>query len=159
VTHEELVRLALGLGADRVPGWCRANGVALPAGWPTIRERLLHGDEAKCTALRILDVAVVDPHPAAVVPLLTYDEVAEHLRVSARTVAGLVQRGELVPTRIGRSVRFSRAALDEYLRAAESDPSLPIDAAPDCRASDQHLLEDLRVSGVKAHESPDGRQS
>lgn len=47
--------------------------------------------------------------------LLTIDEVAVHLRVSTRTVRRLIASGDLQASKIGRSVRVSRAAVEAML--------------------------------------------
>lgn len=49
--------------------------------------------------------------------LLTYDEVAGHLRVSRRYVEQMVARHELPAVRIGGNVRVRRADLADYVTA------------------------------------------
>jgi excisionase family DNA binding protein len=51
-------------------------------------------------------------------PLLTVDEVAELLKVSRATVRRLAYRGELSFLRIGRAIRFERAALSMFIEKA-----------------------------------------
>jgi excisionase family DNA binding protein len=46
----------------------------------------------------------------------TVEEVAQLLRVSARTVYRLVERGELRALRVGDLYRISQENLDSYLR-------------------------------------------
>ena len=48
---------------------------------------------------------------------LTVDEVAELLRVSARTVQRLLKEGKLPGVRVGRQWRIPRAELVAYLKA------------------------------------------
>ena len=48
--------------------------------------------------------------------LLTTGEVAEILTVSRSTVRRLVRTGELVNVRVGRSVRFRPADVDDLIR-------------------------------------------
>jgi len=53
--------------------------------------------------------------------LLTYDDVASELKVSARTVARLVGDGKLPSVTVGaRSRRIRRADLEEYVSKAKS---------------------------------------
>lgn len=47
--------------------------------------------------------------------LLTCAEVADALRVSARTVVNLCREGNLRAYRVGKSWRIEREAVDEYL--------------------------------------------
>ena len=47
--------------------------------------------------------------------LLTIDEVADHLRISTRTVRRLIQIGELPTLPIGRSLRIRRYDLSAYV--------------------------------------------
>lgn len=51
--------------------------------------------------------------------LLTTREVAEHLRVSERTVKRMLAAGLLTRVRIGRSVRIRRAEVD-HLTASDA---------------------------------------
>ena len=47
--------------------------------------------------------------------LLTIDEVADHLRISTRTVRRLIRAGELPTVPIGRSLRIRRYDLSAYV--------------------------------------------
>ena len=47
--------------------------------------------------------------------LLTIDEVADHLRISTRTVRRLIQAGELPTVPIGRNLRIRRYDLSAYV--------------------------------------------
>ena len=59
--------------------------------------------------------------------LLTADEVASELRVSEWLVYEKLRRGDLKGVRVGRCVRVTRQALDDFI-ARGGDP--PNDAAP-----------------------------
>lgn len=50
--------------------------------------------------------------------VMTPAEVAEYLRVPEHTVELLVAKGEIPARRIGEHWRFSRTALEEWLRAS-----------------------------------------
>ena len=52
--------------------------------------------------------------------LLTYREVAKKLKVSERTVWGLVKAGDIRACKIGRNIRVTVEALEEYLRAVQT---------------------------------------
>ncbi len=66
-------------------------------------------------------VAMIEPARrdalAAGGALLTYDDVAQHLRVTRRTVEGLVASGELPSVAIGRLRRFRPADLLAFIEA------------------------------------------
>jgi excisionase family DNA binding protein len=47
-------------------------------------------------------------------PLMTVEEVAEYLRVSATTVYALAKRRQIPAARIGRSWRISKVLLDQW---------------------------------------------
>jgi excisionase family DNA binding protein len=47
--------------------------------------------------------------------ILTTEEVATHLRLAVVTIYKMAQRGEIPAVRVGRSWRFSRRLLDEWL--------------------------------------------
>lgn len=49
-------------------------------------------------------------------PLLTKRELATLLAVSLTSIDTLLARGEIVPVRIGGSVRFTPEAVDDFLR-------------------------------------------
>jgi excisionase family DNA binding protein len=67
--------------------------------------------------------------------LLTVNEVAELLSLSVRTVHKLVASDRLATVRIGRCVRFSRTALDDFVREhAGGARRLSWDDAPMVRA-------------------------
>ncbi len=59
--------------------------------------------------------------PASRPRLLTPNEVAELLRVSAMTVYRLIKAGDLPAARIGKSFRIREADVDAYLQARFSD--------------------------------------
>lgn len=53
-------------------------------------------------------------------PLLTYQEVAEILGVTDRTVWEFVRKGELLNVKIGRSVRIDPADLRQFIQDSKS---------------------------------------
>ncbi len=63
------------------------------------------------------------PHPPDTIPrLLKYNEVAEALGVTERTVRTLCRAGELPFVRVGKqSVRFSPADLSDYIDRQRQD--------------------------------------
>jgi putative molybdopterin biosynthesis protein len=69
-------------------------------------------------------------HPAprhdlhSVGPVLTVDEVAEVLRVNAKTVYALVKRGKLRAFRVGRALRCRRAEVARFIEASEATTNL-----------------------------------
>jgi excisionase family DNA binding protein len=52
----------------------------------------------------------------------TYATAAEYVHVSATTLREAVRDQQLVAVRIGRSVRFTRADLDAYMRMHRVEP-------------------------------------
>jgi excisionase family DNA binding protein len=61
----------------------------------------------------------VDDRAASITsPLLTTEDAASLLRVHPSTVRRLIGDGSLGVRRIGRSVRITRASLDEFIEAA-----------------------------------------
>jgi excisionase family DNA binding protein len=84
------------------------NVAAVPA-WARLERQ-------RPTQRRAREIANVDADPAAsacLPRLLTVAEVAEGLRVSAKTIRRMVARGELQVIRIGRAVRIMET---EYIR-------------------------------------------
>lgn len=77
-------------------------------------------------------------------PLLTSEEVAEHLKVEVVTVRRLVNRGELAAYRVGGEFRFSRADLEAYLQQqrvpAKGESNGPLDLVA-------HLVQKLFPKG------------
>ena len=62
-------------------------------------------------------------------PMLTVEEVAEHLNVSTDTVYDLAQTGLLVGSRIGvkgGAWRFTEADVADYVKAAQPLPTVGI---------------------------------
>jgi excisionase family DNA binding protein len=55
-------------------------------------------------------------------PLLSIAEVAAELSVTTQTVRSLIYSGQISALKIGRVLRVSRTALDEYLASAEAAP-------------------------------------
>jgi excisionase family DNA binding protein len=52
----------------------------------------------------------------------TVEQVAEILQINPRTVARMIERGEIRGIRAGRLWRISAAALDAYLEGRHSEP-------------------------------------
>lgn len=48
--------------------------------------------------------------------LLTIEDVANRLRVSVRTVRNLIADGKIVTVRVGRQIRITEEAYQEYLK-------------------------------------------
>jgi excisionase family DNA binding protein len=61
---------------------------------------------------------VLQTPPAS--PVFRFPEACEYLKVGETTMRGLVANGKLSVFRVGRGIRFTQWALDEYLRSAES---------------------------------------
>ena len=63
-------------------------------------------------------------------PYLTVQEVADHLRVSVKTVYQMCQRGQLDWLRAGsrKGVRITRASVDRLLRSATDLDDSPVAA-------------------------------
>jgi len=61
-----------------------------------------------------------------IAPIMTVQEVAAYLRLSMATVYKLAQARKIPATKIGRTWRFSRQLVDEWVRqqAAVSGPNL-----------------------------------
>ena len=57
--------------------------------------------------------------------ILTVPEVAAYLRLSEATVYRLARSGEAPARRIGRSWRFSRAAIQQWLWGKDNNSSQP----------------------------------
>jgi excisionase family DNA binding protein len=60
------------------------------------------------------------PNEVAESPVFRFSEACAYLKVGETTLRGLVANGRLPIVRIGRGVRFTQWALNEYLRSAES---------------------------------------
>jgi excisionase family DNA binding protein len=61
--------------------------------------------------------------PIRIVSLLTVKQVAARLGVSAATVYGLCERGELHYVRVANAIRVSPDALEGFLRTMAAGPS------------------------------------
>lgn len=81
----------------------------------TVRDALLNGLAAEVER-RLAPLLEASERPE---PLLTVGDVAAYLNVSKRTVETLISEGELVPLRIRGVRRFTRNAIDAYVRKAE----------------------------------------
>ena len=53
--------------------------------------------------------------------VMTAEEVATYLNISRSTVYRLAERGEIPVTRVGRSLRFTRESIDEWLESRRGD--------------------------------------
>lgn len=53
--------------------------------------------------------------------LVTIEEAAEVLSLSVRTVRYMIERGELVPVRVGRAVRLATSTLRAYVEMRTAD--------------------------------------
>ena len=51
------------------------------------------------------------------VPVMSIDEVADHLGLHRKTVEKMIRRGDLVPTRVGRRVMVRADELQGYIDA------------------------------------------
>jgi excisionase family DNA binding protein len=69
----------------------------------------------------------------AVTEWLTLDELATYLKRGRSTLYRMAQRGELPASKIGRTWRFERGAIDEWLR--QQSPKLPAGKAKRKRQS------------------------
>ena len=65
------------------------------------------------------------PADAGLPQFMTVDEIAAALRVSRATVYRLVRSGALAATDVGRSVRVTRQAVDEFLHRQARRPADP----------------------------------
>lgn len=59
----------------------------------------------------------MEPAADSLPPVLTVPEVAEFLRVTPKTVYGLVKRGELPSFRVGRTLRCRREDVQQFIAA------------------------------------------
>ena len=71
--------------------------------------------------------------------LLTVAEVAEHLRVSSRTVHRLIAAKSLPACRVGRSVRIRRVDLERFLDAESMAPDNTACAGPGVRNREENV--------------------
>ena len=54
--------------------------------------------------------------------IMTPQEAAEYLKLNVRTIYRLAKQGNLPGRKVGRSWRFSKAALDKWLSVRETPP-------------------------------------
>ena len=54
--------------------------------------------------------------------LMDTEEVARYLKVHAKTVISLVERGELIASKVGRHWRYRRSDVDAYLEKRQNRP-------------------------------------
>jgi excisionase family DNA binding protein len=88
------------------------NSVASPVTAPILEASLL-------AAIRQVVAEAVAARPVeapASPPLLTKSDMARYLHVSVRTIDTLVAEGELVPIHIRSARRFTKDAVDRYIR-------------------------------------------
>ena len=70
---------------------------------------------------------------AAASPLLDQLAAADYLGIKKRTIRRhTAPNGSLIPTRIGRRVLYSRAALDRFIAEREQAAEVPAADAADC---------------------------
>lgn len=62
--------------------------------------------------------------------ILTLSESAQYLRLAPVTIYRLARRGELPAVKCGRSWRFHRGELEEWLRGLSSPPHMPLNLSP-----------------------------
>lgn len=67
--------------------------------------------------------------------ILELEEVAKLLKVSKRTVQREVEAGKLEAFRVGRALRFTREAVDEYMRKQKVKPGDRLDEEPEDEAA------------------------
>ncbi len=71
--------------------------------------------------------------------IMTADQVAEHLQISRDMVYQLTTRGELPGRKVGRIWRFSREAIDEFMREGVTErPGGGMEPAP-CRQNNEDV--------------------
>jgi len=51
-----------------------------------------------------------------VTPLMTIEELGEHLRVTKRTIYRMLKRGTIPALKVGHKWRFDRETIDKWLR-------------------------------------------
>ena len=54
--------------------------------------------------------------------LLTVEETAEQLKLSAYTVREMIKRGDLKAIKLGKAYRVKRSTLQELINQSESEP-------------------------------------
>ncbi|AEF82772.1 helix-turn-helix transcriptional regulator [Leadbettera azotonutricia] len=87
--------------------------------------------------------------------LLTAEDVAHQLRIKKLTVYGLIKRGELSSSRVGKQVRVSQADINSYLEASKTGPGtksapaeLPAERGTSIIISGQDACIDLMMSKI-----------
>lgn len=53
---------------------------------------------------------------------MTVDEVADYLRLSAKTIRRMIQQKELPSLRVGGSIRIARQDLEKYMEGLRGNP-------------------------------------
>lgn len=79
------------------------------------RQDLVRGVDVPSPAVVRSPVMAHEPSLSISRPLRTMDEAAEQLRLSRTTIERFVASGELKSLKIGRSVRISEQAIEEFL--------------------------------------------
>jgi len=91
--------------------------------------------------------------------LMTLEEVASYLRVAEKTIYRLVRRGSFPAIKVGRSWRFDKASIEEWLRqnsAGVRASILVIDDEELIRALFKESLEELGHRVVTARNGSEG---
>lgn len=111
---------------DRTP---RAPGPATAAGSPPVRDAAHAGADANPATSgppQPAAVQIITRWPDSTSQLLTQRQVADVLGVSVRTVARLRQDGRLAVLRVGKSLRFTREAVEACIRPVERPAAQPV---------------------------------
>jgi len=91
--------------------------------------------------------------------LMTVEEVADYLRVAKKTIYRLLRRGSFPATKVGRSWRFDKASIDDWLRRRSVGVRasiLVVDDEEVIRALFKETLEELGHRVVTARNSSEG---
>ena len=88
--------------------------------------------------------------------LMTVDELAQHLRVTKKTIYRLLKRGEIPATKIGRQWRFDRASIDQWLERKSAGANVNILIVDDEETIRALFTETLEEQGHTATTAKDG---
>ncbi len=91
--------------------------------------------------------------------LMTVEEVANYLRVAEKTIYRLVRRGEIPASRIGQQWRFTKAAIDAWVRrnsVGDKANILVIDDEATIQSLFREVLRELGHRVMTAGTGPDG---
>lgn len=86
--------------------------------------------------------------PAHAPDLLTVDEVCERLSLSERKLRQLVADRRIAVIRIGRSLRFDKRAVEEFLQATRVPALRAVEPVPAAPPDSDHLDELVRKHGL-----------